>query len=90
MDELIKAVREAARKACEQYGAFAVRKAAIRQMRGDSKALEEVGLGNYAHVTNHVYSISHEAFSLMSEKEKFDDFEYHFGKDYDFWQGLKE
>ncbi len=68
--------------ACEKFGAYEVRKAAIRQMRGDNKALEEVGLDEHTDehtdVLTNVLNISDKAFSLMTDEEKFDDFKRHF------------
>lgn len=61
-------------KACEQHGAFTVRKAALRQQKGESEALKEVGLGVYGADYDKLLIISNIAFDQMSDEEKSDDF----------------
>lgn len=66
--------------ACEKYGAFEVRKAAIRQMRGDSNALEEVALHNCTECE--VLVLSNHAFSLMTDDEKQADYMLHYANNF--------
>jgi hypothetical protein len=60
-------------KACEQFGAYTVRKAALSYQDG-VKALEKVGLGNYSALYEAVLTISNMAFDRMSDEERYDDF----------------
>lgn len=54
--------------ACEKFGAYKVRKAAIQQMKGNSRALATVGL-NHQYSNEHLLFISHTAFDQMTDDE---------------------
>jgi hypothetical protein len=75
MDQLTKDTM----RACEQYGAFTVRKAALLYQKG-VQALERVGLNGYSTMNGYstiyaaVLDISNMAFDRMNDAEKEEDF----------------